>query len=187
MPFAPIEWMAEDKKYGRVAPGPTPDDAGESTRRSSRGRLFLVVVVAILLVLAAVLVAFVLPLKSTTQTKVDWFNHQVTADPGIDTNTSTVRGMCPPTDANAVGVFSMTWSTLSGIPVELVRVWTLEGTTPTNLYIASNATAGGTSFLATYPIPSSQPWILTVAANQTTTVDAVATLTYNVAAKVPIL
>ncbi len=128
-----------------------------------------------------------LPLGSTIQTQVNWFSFQVTAGPGIDTNISTIRWMCAPGDAITVGVFSMTWSTLPGKPVELVRLWTLEGTTPTNLYIAWNTSSGETSILATYPMPCSQPWVLTAAANQTTTVVAVAALTYNVTAKVAIL
>ncbi|MGP8076431.1 MAG: hypothetical protein ACLP8Y_06855 [Thermoplasmata archaeon] len=141
----------------------------------------------ILLILAGSLVAFAVPLRSTTETRVDWFYYHATAGPGTDMTTSTIRGMCAPSGATTVGVFSMTWSTVSGKPVEEVRLWTLNYMTPVNLYVASNASSGGTSFLATAPFPCSQVWILAVASNQAETVNAVATLTYNVTAWVPIL
>ncbi|MGA7476722.1 MAG: hypothetical protein WBW47_05825 [Thermoplasmata archaeon] len=71
--------------------------------------------------------------------------------------------------------------------MELVRIWTLNYTTPVNLYVAGNVSSGGTSFLASAPFPCTQAWVLTVASNQTETVNAVATLTYNVTATVPFL
>jgi hypothetical protein len=125
------------------------------------------------------------PVTLAGSTHVDWFGYEVTAGPGIDTNTTTIRGMCAPAGATTTGVFSMIWHTVSGNPVQRVRIWVLEGsTTPTivNLYIVNNSASGGTSFLSSYPTPCNLPWTLTVESTQLATVYAAATLTYNVTA-----
>ncbi len=97
--------MPEESKFGRVPNPPSPDGAGGPRPLGRSSRIVIVVSLAILLILAGLLVAFAVPLRSTSETRVDWFYYQVTSGPGIDTNTSTIRGMCAPSGATTVGVF----------------------------------------------------------------------------------
>lgn len=154
------------------------------------------IVLTVLVVILFVALTVFAPLSETTLTKVDWFRYEVTAGPGIDSNSTTLHGipfMCAPSNATTVAVFSMVWSTSNGRPVELVRIWTLENLTTTpegvtvNLYLGFNASSGGTSILATYPTPCWGVWVLAVSSNATVTVTAIATLTYNYTASAPIL
>lgn len=167
------------KELGTPSISPSPSKPPNPWRIAT---VALVVLVGILTITVVLLSTS----SPSTQTRVDWFNYEVTAGPGIVTNYTTIRGMCAPSDATSAGIFSMVWSTSTGRPVELVRLSALEGsTTPVivNLYVALNASAGGMSFLTTYPTPCAIPWNLGVASNQTVTVTAIATLTYNVTAE----
>jgi hypothetical protein len=164
-----------------------------STKVSGWWRVTTIILVVLLTVLGLSVVVLEHS-ASTTMTKVDWFSYEVTAGPGIDTNVTTIRGMCAPSDAITAGIFSMDWSTSTGKAVQQVRLWTLYPPdpshplgTPVVLYEATNASTGGTSFVSSYPNPCSLPWNLNVASNQTATVTAIATLTYNYTASNTIL
>jgi hypothetical protein len=162
------------RKFGRVDRSPL--------KVSPWWRVAAIALVVLVIIVGLSVAAFETPAPKTlsTLTKVEWYNYQVTAGPGIDTNVTAIRGMCAPSGAVTVPIFSMVWNTSTGKPVQLVRIWTVEGGNPAvvNLYKAVNSSSGGTSFLSE-PYLCEGPWVLTAASNQTVTVNAIATLSYN--------
>ncbi|MGA8302590.1 MAG: hypothetical protein WB873_02680 [Thermoplasmata archaeon] len=151
-------------------------------------RIAAVILVVLLAVLALSVTVFEPP-ASKILTKVEWSSYEVSAGPGDTNNVTTIRGMCAPADAVTVGIFSMVWATSTGKAVQQVRIWTVYPPNPAvvALYLAVNSSSGGTSFLSLYPEPCSLPWNLDVESNQTVTVAALATLTYNYTAPTPTL
>ena len=77
----------------------------------------------------------------------------------------------------------MVWNTTDGESIQQVRLWTVLPVLPqgkiVNLYLATNSSGGGTSFLSTYPDPCGLVWSLDVESTSTVTVLAITTLTYN--------
>jgi hypothetical protein len=119
----------------------------------------------------------------TTRTQVEWSSYAVSGGPGDTNNETTIPGehFCAPAYADTVGIFSMVWMTSTGKAVHQFRIWTIipPNMTITPLYVASNYSSGGISFLSTYPTPCSLAWVLDVESTEAVVVYAIATLTFN--------
>lgn len=122
---------------------------------------------------------------------VAWSYYIVPSGPS-DTDNQNVTSIppwhfCPLTTATTPALFSMVWVAAPVVDVEQVRLWTLEPPSQAYprgefvlLYLATNASSGGTSFVTFIGGICELSWILDVESNVTVEVGATAALAYNV-------
>ncbi len=178
-----------DVRASRSSYGRLPEPASGTQRVRRRRLLWLAVAVT---AGALVLLAGAWGLRTVTHpvSQVEWFYTTVNV-PASSGNSTTFSEFlfCPPSGSNGQALFSLAWHNNNSLNASLVRLFYLLPPssghplgTPITLYLASGASRGGTSFFSgsyTNPTPCDQLWSLGENANETTTLVAVATLTYN--------
>lgn len=151
--------------------------------------------IALLVVLIITIGIFVFAVhprsEQENRTVVAWSYYVVPSGPS-DTdnqNVTLISGwhFCPPTTAYTPAPFSMVWVAAPVIDVEQVRLWTLEPPSQGSprgqfviLYLATNASGGGTSFVTVIGGFCELNWILDVESNVTVQVGVTADLAFNV-------
>jgi hypothetical protein len=169
---------------------PSSDQTGRAPRRGPRSPVpfwwrVLAIGLAAVLVIIGIAVVILPSTNPATLTRVEWFGYAIPGGPGVTDNGTTFTGtqFCAPSNAITVPIFSLVWTTSTGDPIQQVRLWTLLPILPqgriVNLYLATNSSSGGTSFLSTYPDPCGLIWNLDVEADIPVVVLATITLTYN--------
>ena len=124
-----------------------------------------------------------------TETRTDWTYYLLPSGPGVTNNRTLIPDLrfCPPPNATSLALFSMVWRTSTGAQVKHVGLYALYPSDPTHplpyavtLYLATNASSGGTAFLTYFPGPCGTNWDLGSDANTFMVVGYTLALTYNV-------